>query len=145
MKTKMKYLLFAGGLMLMVSCGNKNEAEKNDADSPDVEVNVEDDKNDDLEAEFTILREEYDQRIEANKEKIRELRDAKREGKKEIDAAYEARIDELEERNEELRRRLNEYEGTDKSGWERFKEEFRHDMNQLGESIEGLFEDKDEK
>jgi hypothetical protein len=138
MKKKMKYLLLAGGLMFAISCGNK---QKEADDATEVDVNIKDtDTDGEMDADYTIIREEYDQRIQENKDRIRELREAKRDGKQEVDAAYEAKIDELEQRNEEMRNRLSQYEKTDRTGWERFKEEFRHDMDELGEAIGDLFE-----
>jgi hypothetical protein len=83
-----------------------------------------------------VTLDENDQKIEEYRAKINASTDAK------YRARYEGRIDALEEENEELRARLKGYNRERDGDWDSFKSEFQHDMNELGESIKGLFKDE---
>jgi hypothetical protein len=55
---------------------------------------------------------------------------------------YDARITELERRNDNLRTKLHDYNEEKRSEkWESFKREFNHDMDELGTSIKDIFRD----
>jgi len=58
--------------------------------------------------------------------------------KKENKVAYEKALNKLELKNNQLKKKLQDYkeEGLDK--WTSFKEEFTHDMDELGEAINDL-------
>jgi hypothetical protein len=51
------------------------------------------------------------------------------------------RVNNLEAKNSELDERLKGYESY-KTDWQKFKEEFNSDMNELGESFKNFTEDK---
>ncbi|MBK6911339.1 MAG: hypothetical protein IPH10_10505 [bacterium] len=50
-------------------------------------------------------------------------------------AEYDKKIDALELKNKELKARLVNYPETGKSSWEQFKNEFSHDMDELGSAL----------
>lgn len=50
-------------------------------------------------------------------------------------ANYNKKIDALELKNKELRAKLQNYPDTGKSTWEQFKNEFNHDMDELGAAL----------
>jgi hypothetical protein len=61
----------------------------------------------------------------------------------EFSTKYKLRIDELENENSRLKGQLDSYnkDNMKKDDWESFKREFRHDMDQLGNSLKNLTKD----
>jgi len=53
-------------------------------------------------------------------------------------AIFNKKIEELEQRNAELKRRLEEYHDEGKVKWEEFKQGFTHDMGELEKSLKEL-------
>ena len=84
--------------------------------------------------EWKAFKEETNMKIENNEKRISELRTQMKKPGKALDAAYAKSIDALQERNKELKARLDAYENNH-SDWEAFKREFNHDMDELGQSL----------
>lgn len=92
--------------------------------------------------EYKTYRAEQEKKINYNDKKIKELRSKKDKVKKEKLAAYENNINELEKRNNELRKKImSNYKGEGKEKWESFKKEFNHDMDGLSKSFKDVFKD----
>ncbi|MBA3707137.1 MAG: hypothetical protein H0W84_14905 [Bacteroidetes bacterium] len=52
---------------------------------------------------------------------------------------YDKRINELEQKNKDLKKRMADYNEQDgKSNWQLFKTEFTHDMDELGNALKDL-------
>ena len=66
------------------------------------------------------------------KEKRINIKESKRE-------KYDNDIRQLEIKNDELRSRMFTYQDEGKEKWESFKNEFNHDMDEMGNSIKDLF------
>ena len=47
-------------------------------------------------------------------------------------------IDDLEQKNINMRKKIEEYQETGKDKWEAFKVEFNHDMDELGTALKNL-------
>ncbi|PJB11705.1 MAG: hypothetical protein CO119_10460 [Flavobacteriales bacterium CG_4_9_14_3_um_filter_40_17] len=58
--------------------------------------------------------------------------------KAEAKADYEKKITELEQKNTDMRRKMDEYQASGKDNWENFKTEFSHDMSALGQAFKDL-------
>ncbi|MGM0407800.1 MAG: hypothetical protein ACQERU_07435 [Bacteroidota bacterium] len=58
--------------------------------------------------------------------------------KKENRAVYEPELAELEQKDSDLKKNLDEYNEGGKDKWETFKTEFSHDMKELGKSLKDL-------
>lgn len=87
--------------------------------------------------EWTTFRNESQEKIWANEKHIDELKVKMNKPGKLLDAAYAKKIDSLEEKNRELKRRMDAYEKSH-SDWETFKREFNHDMDELGSALKDL-------
>ena len=76
--------------------------------------------------------------IDANDKAIADFRDklAKKDRPR-----YEKRIAALQQKNNDLRKRLDEYKGKDENAWTSFKVEFKHDMDELAQAIKDLMID----
>lgn len=79
---------------------------------------------------------EYEIRIKALKTQM------KKQGKT-LDDLYKQRIEQLEQKIADLKTRMNDYEDN-QTGWETFKREFNHDMNELGNALKDLTVDNKE-
>ena len=58
--------------------------------------------------------------------------------KKEVKANYEIKITALDQKNKNLKQKMDDYNTTGKTDWEKFKEEFNHDMDELGKAFQDL-------
>lgn len=58
--------------------------------------------------------------------------------KAEAKADYERKIAELEQKNTDMKRKMDEYQASGKDNWESFKIEFNHDMTALGQAFKDL-------
>jgi chromosome segregation ATPase len=85
---------------------------------------------------------ETEQKIDANEKRIAELRDKRKKSGKVMDKVYEERIEALQERNRNLRLKITNYE-TNKTDWDKFKEEVNHDLDELGKAIGDIFKDNE--
>ena len=85
--------------------------------------------------EWKMFKSETDLKIKKNEIRIAELRlKMKKPGIIDLDAVYEKRIETLEQKNKDLKTRMDNYE-TRQSDWESFQKEFNKDMNDLGQSL----------
>ena len=80
---------------------------------------------------------ETERKIKENEIRIADLREKMKKSGKTLDSVYAKNIDDLEQKNKNLRTRLDQYD-TQSSDWERFKREFNHDMDELGQAIKDL-------
>lgn len=80
---------------------------------------------------------ETERKIKENEIRIADLREKMKKSGKTLDSVYAKNIDDLEQKNKNLRTRMDQYD-TQSSDWERFKREFNHDMDELGQAIKDL-------
>ncbi len=78
-------------------------------------------------------------RIEENNKSIADFNARKDEDKKKIKADYQIQMKELEDRNNDLKKSMDDYKANGKEGWELFKKQFSSDMDDLGASIKSFF------
>lgn len=142
----MKKLLFTATLnaaltaLVFTSCESKQEkVEDAQEEVNEAKEDLQDAKNE-LNAEYPSYRQAQEDRINMNQKRIDDLRAKINTGGKPLDEARQKRIQELEEKNAELRSRLAGYE-TERSDWEEFKREFDRDMDNLGKSFDDLGND----
>lgn len=101
--------------------------------------------NDDLDkanAEYLVdienYRKEAAAKIVANDKSIAEF-NARIESKKEAAKTdYKKKVAELEQKNTDIKRRLDEYKAEGKDNWEIFKMEFSRDLEKLGKAFKDL-------
>ncbi len=92
----------------------------------------------DFNYEYNKFKVESEQRMLDNEFKIAELKATKIKLKKEAKAEYDKTIADLEQKNSNMRTKLNEYKEEGKDKWESFKREFNHDMDELGRALKDL-------
>jgi hypothetical protein len=87
------------------------------------------------------FRAEYYHRIGYNEGRIAEIKLNMNKSDKDY-TAKKQKIDELENKNRELKARLDQYNDSQTGEkWEQFKGEFKNDMQALGDALKGLFRD----
>ena len=77
-------------------------------------------------------------KIEANNQKIKKLNVKIEYTKKDVKAYSQEQIAILEQKNSEMKIKLDEYKVTGKDNWEIFKAEFNHDMDDLGDAFKNF-------
>lgn len=132
------------GSASLVSCNNSTDGTTdNDVKDTDTVV-VEEKKTDNVRVatteEWAAFKADAEEKIEANEKRIAELKVKLKKPGKVLDKVYEERIEALQERNRNLRLKITNYE-TNKTDWDKFKEEFNHDMDELGKAIGDIFTD----
>lgn len=88
--------------------------------------------------DMETYRKETAIRIAANKESIAAFNLRIVNEKKDAKADYQKRIAELDQKNTDMQKKLDDYAATGKENWEIFKTEFNHDMDGIGQSLKDL-------
>lgn len=87
--------------------------------------------------EWRIYRAESELTIRDNEVRINELKVKMKKPGKVFDPLYAKRIEALEQRNKTMKLRMETYE-KNQSNWVSFRDEFKHDMNELGQAMKDL-------
>jgi len=89
-------------------------------------------------ADMATFRKETATRIAANDQRIAELKTNINNERKEARAGYKKKIAALEQKNREMKMKMDEYNEEGNENWERFKTEFNHDMDALGQAFKDI-------
>ena len=107
-------------------------------DLNDAKVELSDARRAATEQEWQAFKDSTNAAIDQNEIRIAKMKaDMKNTGKT-IDAEYQKKIRELEEKNKEIKSKLEMYKNDADSDWQSFKKEYRHDMDELGESLKNF-------
>lgn len=131
---------------LMMSCKSSTKEEKESQEKvQDAKENVQDAKDSLVVAKKTATAEEWkafkkktDSVINDNKARITELKLKMKKTGVSIDAKYQENIDILEQKNKDLKVKMDTYKNDANSDWQSFKREFNHDMDELGQAFKDL-------
>lgn len=85
--------------------------------------------------EYDRYKMESEAKLKENDLKIAQLKANLKSDKAEIRTKYENELTSLENKNAKLRTSIADYKETDKNKWEKFKSNFNHDLDELGQSI----------
>lgn len=75
------------------------------------------------------------EKIAANEKSIAEFKARIALDKKDAKDDYDERIAELDAKNTDLKKKMDDYEESGKDNWTEFKKEFNHDMEELGKAF----------
>lgn len=84
--------------------------------------------------EWSLFKNETESKIKAHEIRIAYLKKSLKQSRSKGEKEMVEKIDELEEKNKALKKRMESYEKV-QSDWVTFKREFAHDMDQLGSSL----------
>jgi len=143
-------ILFLASILLLTGailsgCQSSDTKVKNAEDKvQDAKKDLADSKKDlynirlDTISNYEQFKIEAEKIIIAQKIYITEFKDRLASEKKEINADYNKKLVELENRNNELKKKLADYKDDGQDKWNGFKNEFKHDMNELGKAFKDL-------
>lgn len=89
-------------------------------------------------ADMAAYRKATTDKIEANNKSIAAFNARIAHEKKSAKADYKKKIDALQRKNSDMKKRMDDYKADGKDKWEIFKIEFSHDMDGLGKAFKGL-------
>ena len=118
-----------------MSC--QSSAEKVDQAKENV-VDAKQELNQAIKDSIVQFRKESAQQITAYEQSIADLKAKIATEKKDVKATYEKSLEELEQKNELLKTKLNDFKDEETDKWESFRDEFRKDMQDLGSAIKNF-------
>jgi predicted small secreted protein len=89
-------------------------------------------------AEYEIFMAQSGEKITANEKAIQDYKASLIKTKKQIKSEDQKILDALEQKNIDLRKKMEDYKENGKDEWSAFKTEFNHDMDELGKAIKDL-------
>ena len=111
----------------------------------DAEQNLEDAKDSLVVAKKAATAEEWqtfknqtDSVISYNEAQIADLKLKMQKTGKTVDAKYQKNIDILEQKNKNLKVKIDTYKNDANTDWQSFKREFNHDMDEIGKAFKDL-------
>ncbi len=137
----MKKIITAFSMVLLVTgaivTGCNTPAEKvENAENKVTEANKDLDKaNEAYVTDVANYRIETANKIAANEKSIADFKARVATEKKETKEAYNAKISDLEKKDTDMKKKMDDYKLEGKEKWEIFKAEFSHDMDELGKSF----------
>lgn len=123
---------------IITSC---NTAAKDVEKSKDAVVKAADDLNKAQQAyllDVQNYRKEIMIKIDDNKVTIANFKIRMKDEKDDIKSIYKNQIALLEQRNDDMKVKLDAYQVDKKDDWDKFKIEFNHDMDELGKAFKDL-------
>jgi chromosome segregation ATPase len=138
-------ILFAVGTIFTgcQSSASKEEAAQAKVDEAEQEL-IDAQQEADIEAqkvataeEWIAFRTESEIKISEYEIRIKALKTEMKKPGKTFDDLYKQRIEQLEQKIADLKARMKDYE-KNQTGWESFKREFNHDMDELGAAFKNL-------
>ncbi|HKC68354.1 MAG TPA: peptidase M23 [Bacteroidia bacterium] len=79
-----------------------------------------------------------DEKIDANNQNIADFKARIEHDKKEAKAEYERKIAELEQKNSDMKKKMDDYKADGKENWELFKADFNKGMDEIEQSLKDL-------
>ncbi|MCF8254194.1 MAG: hypothetical protein K9H61_08060 [Bacteroidia bacterium] len=89
-------------------------------------------------ADYENFKMVSESRIAKNEELIQAYKQSMKDAKKEWKSSDQKIVDELEQKNINMRKKMEEYRNEGRDKWQDFKTEFNHDMDELGNAINDL-------
>jgi len=90
-------------------------------------------------------RKETDEKIAANEKSMAEFETRVANEKKEAKADYNKKIMALQQKNIDMKKRMDDYKADGKEKWELFKADFTKGMDEMGESLRDLTSEHSKK
>lgn len=110
-----------------------------DAKTDVVEANKElDEANSEYMADMAKYKTETAEKIAANEVIIKDFNARIASQKKDAQVEYKQKVAALEQKNTDMKMKMDDYKLDGKENWEKFKTEFNHDMDELGKAFKDL-------
>lgn len=132
-------LIFSALLLLagteLISCNTSAEKVEKAEDKVKVANENLDEANAEYLADVEKFKLETNQKIDANAKSIADFNARIATDKKAAKTEYKEKIAALELKNTDMKKKMADYKADGKDGWAKFKEEFNHDMDELGKAL----------
>ena len=92
-------------------------------------------------AEWQTFKRESELAIAANEKRIDAFKEKMEKAGPKVKAKYDKEVAALEQKNKDLKKKLEDYKDEGQSKWEEFKTNFKHDMDGIGKTMTDLFKD----
>ena len=130
-------ILFTACATQMSCSGPEKKMETARENVVDASNNLEEAKKEYI-ADVERYRISTNERIAANDKLLADLKAAVGKDKLKAKKEYSDRIFELEKKNAEMKKKMNEYKAEEQDKWENFKTEFNHDLDGLGDAFRDM-------
>jgi chromosome segregation ATPase len=137
MKNILLSLLAIPVLLMTIAACSSNDDKTSAEDVNDAKENLKD-AAEDYKEEVENYRNDMQQTIYKNRDLITELKAEKASADKKVNEERKSQIAKLEEQNDDLEVRINEYTSENEANWKAFKKEFSHDMSEIGKAFKDL-------
>lgn len=130
-------LLIAGSVFIGCDKNRENakdNVEKANQDMIDAQVL--------FEKEWQQFKSDAESKINTNQQKIDDFKVAMKTTSTKFKAKYENEVLTLEQKNIELKKKLNDFKYERKENWEEFKKAFNNDMDIVGNALNDIFTKK---
>lgn len=138
---KLIFTLIVSSLMISTVFTSCTNAAKNAENSKKAVIKAADDLNKAQQAyllDVQNYRKEIMIKIDDNKITIANFKISMKGEKEDVKAVYKNQIALLEQRNDDMKVKLDAYQVDKKDDWDKFKIEFNHDMDELGKAFKDL-------
>lgn len=85
--------------------------------------------------EWQEFKDSTNVKIDRNNQRIADLKLKIKKAGNDMDKTYQKSIDDMEQKNNELKVKMDNYKNDVNSDWNSFKREFNHDIDELGTSL----------
>ena len=123
---------------ILTSCNTPSQKVENAQENVAIANKDLDQANKEYLADIANYRTETANRIAANDASIKELNAKIAQDKRTAKADYKKKIAELEQKNRDMKIKMENYKEEGKEKWMAFKAEFSHDMDELGKAFKDL-------
>ena len=137
MKNTILFLTFLSALGL-TSCNTPAEKVALAQDNVDKANKDLKDANEEYIADIVRYRKETADRIAENERSISAFNARIENEKQDVKADYKKKIAALEKKNSDMKKKMDDYKIEGKDNWNKFKTEFSHDMDEMGQAFKDL-------
>lgn len=139
---KKTFLALAGSTLitgaLLISCSSTEEKVENAKEDVIEATKDLNNANELYLIEVENYKKEIVNEIEANDKTIADLEAKIEKDKKTSDTKFKEDVATLKEKNKNMKERIQNFKAEGKEKWQKFKEEFSHDMNELGKALKDV-------
>jgi hypothetical protein len=121
--------------IFLAGCGKTSE-QKVQEDKQEVK-----DAKADYHADWQKFKTESEQQIKVNEDRIDSLKEKRKKADTKATVKFKKAVAELDQRNRDLKQKLEDYKDERESKWEEFKTNFNQDMDSIGKTMTDLFKD----
>ena len=130
-------IAFISGIAL-TSCGNSGKSTVSTGSTTSDTARTTVDRDTVYISEIQAYKKQSDDSIAANQQSINDFNARIANDKSADREDYRKKMNELEVKNTDMKKKLDDYKAEGKAKWNEFKNSFNHDMSELGRSIKDL-------